>query len=61
MAEAPTTSPEAMALARDLKRRGFAHVGPTTMDALFSAVGLVDLHLVGSHRRGAWPDGERPQ
>ena len=50
--EIPTTSPESVALARELKRRGFRHVGPTTMFALMEAVGIVDTHLVDSHRRG---------
>lgn len=50
--EVPATSPESTALARALKRAGFAHVGPTTMYALMQAVGLVDDHLEGCHRRG---------
>ena len=52
MADVPTSSPESVALARELRRRGFAFVGPTTMFALMEAVGIVDTHLVGSHRRG---------
>jgi DNA-3-methyladenine glycosylase I len=52
-AEVPAATPESVALSRDLKRRGFAHVGPTTMYALMQATGLVDDHLVGCHRRGA--------
>lgn len=56
-AEVPTTSPEATALAHELRRRGFRHVGPVTVYSLMSAAGIVDLHLVGSYRRGtgAWP------
>ncbi|WP_308203220.1 DNA-3-methyladenine glycosylase I [Georgenia satyanarayanai] len=57
-AEVPTTSPESVALAKALKARGFRHVGPTTMFALMEAVGIVDTHLLGSHRRGSsgvWP------
>lgn len=57
-AEVPTSSPESVALAKELKRRGFAFVGPTTMFALMEAVGIVDTHVVGSHRRGTsgvWP------
>lgn len=57
-AEIPTTSPESVALAKELKARGFRHVGPTTMFALMEAVGIVDTHLVDSHRRGTsgvWP------
>ncbi len=53
MAEVPTTSPESEALAKELKRRGFRFVGPTTMFALMEAVGIVDTHLAGSHRRGS--------
>lgn len=52
-AQVPTQSPESVALSRELRRRGFRFVGPTTMFALMEAVGLVDTHLVGSHRRGS--------
>jgi DNA-3-methyladenine glycosylase I len=51
-ADVPTTSPESLALSKALKKAGFAHVGPTTMYALMEAIGLVDDHLVGCHRRG---------
>ncbi|MGV9769816.1 DNA-3-methyladenine glycosylase I [Microbacterium sp. NPDC003461] len=51
-ADIPSSSPESVALSRELKRRGFRFVGPTTMFALMEAVGIVDTHLVGSHRRG---------
>ena len=59
MAEVPTTIAESVALSRALKARGFVFVGPTTMHALMEAIGIVDTHLVGSHRRatsGVWPD-----
>jgi len=46
------TSAESSALSKALKRQGFAFVGPTTMYALMQAVGLLDDHLVGCHRRG---------
>ncbi|WP_168583068.1 DNA-3-methyladenine glycosylase I [Gephyromycinifex aptenodytis] len=58
MQEIPTSSPESLALSRELKRRGFTFVGPTTMFALMEAVGIVDTHLLDSHRRGSsgvWP------
>ncbi|MEE6280929.1 DNA-3-methyladenine glycosylase I [Georgenia sp. MJ170] len=58
VAEVPTTSPESVALAKALRRAGFAFVGPTTMFALMEAIGIVDTHLLGSHRRGTsgvWP------
>src|SRR3954467_14649244 len=51
-AEVPTSSPESLALSKELRRRGFTFVGPTTMFALMEAVGIVDTHLLGSHRRG---------
>lgn len=57
-AEVPTTSPESLALSKALKKKGFAFVGPTTMFALMEAIGIVDTHLLGSHRRGTsgvWP------
>ncbi|WP_325091006.1 DNA-3-methyladenine glycosylase I, partial [Leucobacter sp. M11] len=51
--EVPTRSAESAALAKELKRLGFAFVGPTTAFALMEAVGIVDTHLIGSHRRGS--------
>ena len=48
-----TTSPESVALSKSLKAVGFAFVGPTTMHALMEATGIVDTHLVDSHRRGS--------
>jgi DNA-3-methyladenine glycosylase I len=50
--EVQSTSPESKALAKELKKRGFAFVGPTTVYALMEAIGIVDTHLVGCHRRG---------
>ena len=44
-AEVPATSPESVAMAKELKRRGFAFVGPTTAYALMQATGIVDDHL----------------
>jgi len=51
--EIPTTSPASLALSKALKKEGFAFVGPTTMFALMEAVGILDTHLLGSHRRGS--------
>lgn len=51
--DVPTKTPESKTLADDLRSQGFVFVGPTTAYALMSAIGLVDLHLVGCHRRGA--------
>ncbi len=46
-----TTSPESQALSKDLKRRGWSFVGPTTMYAFMQAMGLVNDHLDGCHVR----------
>jgi DNA-3-methyladenine glycosylase I len=51
--EVPTSSPESLALSKALRSKGFTFVGPTTMFALMEAVGIVDTHLVDSHRRGS--------
>lgn len=60
MAEVPTTSAESTALSKALRKKGFSFVGPTTMFALMEAVGIVDTHLMDSHRRGTsgvWAEG----
>jgi DNA-3-methyladenine glycosylase I len=46
-----TTTPEATALSRDLKRRGWTFVGPTTVYAFMQAMGLVNDHLEGCAAR----------
>ena len=51
--EVPTQLPESVALAKDLKARGFRFVGPTTMLALMAAIGIVNTDIVGTHRRPA--------
>ena len=43
----PGVTPESTALAKELKKRGFRFVGPTTAYALMQACGLVDDHLEG--------------
>jgi DNA-3-methyladenine glycosylase I len=50
---AMTTSPTSIALSKDLKRRGWTFVGPTTVYAFMQAMGLVDDHLEGCAIRGA--------
>lgn len=48
-ADVPATTPESTALAKDLKKRGFRFVGPTTAYALMQATGMVDDHVRGCH------------
>lgn len=45
IADVPTTTPESTAMAKELKRRGFRFVGPTTAYALMQATGMVDDHV----------------
>jgi len=54
LADVPATSPESVAMARELKKRGFAFVGPTTAYALMQATGMVDDHVADCFR--ARPD-----
>lgn len=42
-----STSPESIALSKDLKRRGWKFVGPTTVYAFMQAMGLVNDHATG--------------
>jgi DNA-3-methyladenine glycosylase I len=47
--DVPATSPESVAMSKELKRRGFRFTGPTTAYALMQATGMVDDHLAGCH------------
>jgi DNA-3-methyladenine glycosylase I len=53
LAEIPAETPESKLLARELKRRGFRFVGPTTCYALMQAAGLVDDHVTSCFRYAA--------
>jgi DNA-3-methyladenine glycosylase I len=46
-ADVPAVTPESKAMAKELKKRGFKFVGPTTAYALMQACGLVDDHIAG--------------
>jgi DNA-3-methyladenine glycosylase I len=48
--EIPTQTPEAEALSKDLKRRGFKFVGPTSCYAYMQSVGMVNDHTVDCYR-----------
>jgi DNA-3-methyladenine glycosylase I len=50
LADVPATSPESVAMAKELKRRGFVFVGPTTSYALMQATGMVDDHVATCFR-----------
>ncbi|GAB6900925.1 DNA-3-methyladenine glycosylase I [Kineosporia succinea] len=51
MADVAATTPESTAMAKALKRHGFAFVGPTTAYAAMQACGLVNDHFAGCHAR----------
>ncbi len=45
------SSPESLAMSKDLKKRGWRFVGPTTVYAFMQAMGLVNDHVEGCHSR----------
>lgn len=51
--EIPAVTAESTRMAKELKRRGFVFVGPTTAYALMQATGMVDDHIVTCFRAGA--------
>ncbi|ASF11870.1 3-methyladenine DNA glycosylase I [Nocardia brasiliensis NBRC 14402] len=59
-ADVPATTPESVALAKELKRKGFRFVGPTTAYALMQATGMVDDHLADCWVGSEVPDTGRP-
>ncbi|HLW60345.1 MAG TPA: DNA-3-methyladenine glycosylase I [bacterium] len=50
--QVPDRTPRSVEMSKDLKRRGFAFVGPTTCYAFMQAVGMVNDHLVRCFRHG---------
>jgi DNA-3-methyladenine glycosylase I len=50
LGDLPSSTPASVTLSRDLKRRGFRFVGPTTVYAFMQAAGLVDDHVVTCFR-----------
>lgn len=48
--EVPASTPESAAMARELRARGIAFVGPTTAYATMQATGMVDDHVAGCSR-----------
>ena len=51
--EVPSETEESAVLAKELRARGFTFVGPVNVFACMAAMGIVDVHIVGSHRRGS--------
>ena len=59
LAEVPAETPEARAMSKALKQRGFKFCGPTICYAFMQAVGMVDDHVVDCFRHGAGATGGR--
>jgi DNA-3-methyladenine glycosylase I len=57
MADVPAVTDESKAMAKDLKKRGFSFLGPTTCYALMQATGMVDDHIRGCFRADATSPG----
>lgn len=53
LSDYPTTSPEAIAWAKDLKQRGFSFLGPTVCYAHMQAIGMANDHMTNCFRRKA--------
>lgn len=51
MSQVPAVTPEAEAMSKDLKKRGFTFVGPTICYAMMQASGMVNDHLTTCWRR----------
>ena len=51
LADLQSSTPESIALSKELRRRGFKFVGPTTMHAAMQSLGLVNDHLSRCHIR----------
>ena len=49
----PATTPESVALSKELKRNGFRFVGPTTVYAAMQACGVVNDHIAACYVRAA--------
>lgn len=60
LADVPAETAESQALSRELKRRGFRFVGPTTCYAFMQAAGLVNDHVTVCFRRKPGPTRPPP-
>ena len=50
LSQLKAVTPESVALSKELKKRGFSFVGPTTLYAAMQSLGVVNDHVVGCHR-----------
>ena len=59
-ADVPAQNAGSVALSKQLRGRGFVFVGPITCHALMEAIGMMDTHLAGCHRRGSARSSREP-
>ena len=52
LSDVPTQDENSLLLSKTLKKLGFKFIGPTSAYAMMEAIGVLDTHLVTSHRRG---------
>lgn len=57
MTDIPASTPESVAMSRDLQKRGFKFVGPTICYAFVQAVGMANDHVVGCFRHRELKNG----
>ena len=50
LSQLKAVTPESVALSKELKKRGFSFLGPTTLYAAMQSLGVVNDHVVGCHR-----------
>jgi len=50
MTDVPASTPESIAMSKDLQKRGFKYIGPTICYAFMQAVGMVNDHVVDCFR-----------
>ncbi|MBX9711182.1 MAG: DNA-3-methyladenine glycosylase I [Xanthobacteraceae bacterium] len=60
MASVPTSTPESIAMSKELLKHGFKFVGPTIVYAFMQATGMVNDHLVTCHCRSKIGKVKRP-
>jgi DNA-3-methyladenine glycosylase I len=61
LAELPKFTPQAEALAKQLKSQGYRFVGPTSVYAFMQNVGVVNDHIHGCFRASDYPAGKHPR
>ena len=59
LSQLKAVTPQSVALSKELKKRGFSFVGPTTLYAAMQSLGVVNDHVVGCHRAASSVDSSK--